>query len=67
MGPGDCLREITRCLLTCQNLYHNPQEDTAMTHAFADTLQAFATASGMTGNLYSLPALVKQFPNINPR
>ncbi|CAN7597104.1 aconitate hydratase [Acidovorax sp. LjRoot118] len=34
-------------------------------HAFANTLKSFKTASGKTGQLYSLPALAKQFPQIN--
>ncbi len=33
-------------------------------HAFASTLKSFKTASGKTGQLYSLPALAKQFPNV---
>ena len=33
-------------------------------HAFASTLKAFKTASGKTGQFYSLPALAKQFPNV---
>ena len=33
-------------------------------HAFASTLQAFQTASGKTGNFYSLPALAERFPTI---
>jgi aconitate hydratase len=36
-----------------------------MPHAFASTLKNFKTASGKTGKFYSLPALAKQFPNIN--
>eukprot|EP01034_Spumella_vulgaris_P005132 gene5133-6548_t len=36
----------------------------AMTHAFASTLKTFKTASGKTGQFYSLPALAKQFPKI---
>ncbi len=35
-----------------------------MTHAFANTLKTFKTASGKTGSFYSLPALAKQFPKI---
>jgi aconitate hydratase len=35
-----------------------------MSHAFASTLKSFSTASGKAGKLYSLPALAKQFPNI---
>jgi len=34
-------------------------------HAFASTLKGFKTASGKTGQLYSLPALAKQFPNVS--
>ncbi|MDR7308837.1 aconitate hydratase [Rhodoferax saidenbachensis] len=36
-----------------------------MPHAFASTLKNFKTASGKVGKFYSLPALAKQFPNIN--
>jgi aconitate hydratase len=32
---------------------------------FANTLKTFITQSGATGKLYSLPALAKEFPNIN--
>ena len=34
------------------------------THAFADTLKTFRTASGKQGRFYSLPALAKRYPNI---
>ena len=34
-------------------------------HAFASTLKNFKTASGKTGQFYSLPALAKEFPQIN--
>ncbi len=34
-------------------------------HAFANTLKSFKTASGKTGQFYSLPVLAKQFPQIN--
>ncbi|MCO5123679.1 MAG: aconitate hydratase, partial [Rhizobacter sp.] len=33
-------------------------------HAFADTLKSFRTASGKQGRYYSLPALAKRYPNI---
>jgi aconitate hydratase len=33
-------------------------------HAFAATRKTFKTASGKTGQFYSLPALAKQFPNV---
>ncbi|HCE94767.1 MAG TPA: hypothetical protein DEV74_20115, partial [Acidovorax sp.] len=33
-------------------------------HAFANTLKSFKTASGKEGQFYSLPALAKQFPQI---
>ena len=36
-----------------------------MPHAFAKTLKTFQTASGKEGQLYSLPALARQFPNVN--
>jgi len=36
-----------------------------MPHTFASTLKNFKTASGKVGKFYSLPALVKQFPNVN--
>ena len=32
-----------------------------LAHPFAKTLKPFATASGRTGRLYSLPALAKMF------
>nr|CBA33194.1 hypothetical protein Csp_B17840 [Curvibacter putative symbiont of Hydra magnipapillata] len=35
-----------------------------MPHAFASTLRPFETASGKAGQLYSLPHLARQFPNI---
>lgn len=35
-----------------------------MTHAFAATRKPFTTASGKAGTAYSLPALARQFPNI---
>ncbi len=34
-------------------------------HAFASTLKNFKTASGKTGQFYSLPALAKEFPQVN--
>jgi aconitate hydratase len=34
-------------------------------HAFASTLKNFKTASGKTGQFYSLPALAREFPQIN--
>ena len=33
-------------------------------HAFASTLKSFSTASGKTGQFYSLPALARQFPSV---
>ena len=33
-------------------------------HAFASTRKTFQTASGKTGELYSLPALARKFPNV---
>ena len=33
-------------------------------HAFAKTLKTFKTASGKTGQFYSLPELSKQYPNV---
>jgi aconitate hydratase len=36
-----------------------------MAHAFAKTHKSFKTASGKSGNFYSLPALAKQFPNVS--
>nr|WP_315187966.1 aconitate hydratase AcnA [uncultured Albidiferax sp.] len=33
-------------------------------HAFATTLQTFTTASGSTGQYWSLPALARQYPSI---
>ncbi len=41
-----------------------PNKQTVAKHAFASTLKNFKTASGKTGQLYSLPALAKQFPSI---
>ena len=38
---------------------------TTTTHAFAKTRKPFRTASGKQGQLYSLPALAKTFPNVN--
>ena len=35
-----------------------------MTHSFSYTVKSFTTASGKTGDLYSLPALAKRFPNV---
>ena len=36
----------------------------SFSHPFAKTLKPFKTASGKSGRLYSLPALAKQFPNV---
>jgi len=36
-----------------------------MSHAFASTVKSFTTTSGKEGQLYSLPALARKFPNIN--
>ncbi|AVS73471.1 aconitate hydratase [Paracidovorax cattleyae] len=33
-------------------------------HAFASTLQTFTTASGKSGQFYSLPALARKFPSV---
>ncbi|KQP13278.1 aconitate hydratase [Pseudorhodoferax sp. Leaf267] len=35
-----------------------------MPHAFARTRKTFTTASGKTGHFYSLPALAREFPNV---
>ena len=35
-----------------------------MPHAFSSTLKTFKTASGKTGQFYSLPELTRQYPNI---
>ena len=35
-----------------------------MSHAFANTLKTFKTASGKTGSFYSLPELAKAYPNV---
>lgn len=35
-----------------------------MPHAFASTLASFKTASGTTGQYYSLPRLAEQFPSV---
>jgi aconitate hydratase len=35
------------------------------THAFAHTRKRFTTASGRSGEFYSLPALAKQYPNVS--
>ena len=37
---------------------------TRPTHAFASTRKRFQTASGKTGELYSLPALARRYPNV---
>nr|WP_315490321.1 aconitate hydratase [uncultured Rhodoferax sp.] len=36
-----------------------------MAHKFSSTVKSFTTASGKTGQLYSLPALAKKYPNVN--
>ena len=36
-----------------------------MPHAFRSTLKTFQTRAGKTGRFYSLPALARQFPNVN--
>src|SRR5574337_104745 len=36
----------------------------APVHAFAKTLKSFTTAAGRQGQLYSLPALARTFPNV---
>ena len=36
----------------------------ASSHAFADTVRSFRTASGKSGRLYALPALARQFPGV---
>ncbi len=36
----------------------------APTHAFASTRKSFKTASGKTGQFWSLPALARQYPNV---
>jgi aconitate hydratase len=42
----------------------NPMASQSFSHPFAKTLKPFKTASGKSGRLYSLPALAKQFPNV---
>ena len=37
---------------------------TRFRHPFAATLRSFRTAAGKTGRFYSLPALARQFPNV---
>ncbi|WP_019559237.1 aconitate hydratase AcnA [Caldimonas manganoxidans] len=37
----------------------------AAAHAFAKTLKSFKTASGKSGQYFSLPELARQFPNVN--
>ena len=37
---------------------------TRPTHAFASTRKSFQTASGKTGELYSLPALARRYPSV---
>ena len=39
-----------------------PTQQSIAKHAFASTRKSFKTASGKTGQFYSLPALTKQFP-----
>ena len=41
-----------------------PTQQSIAKHAFASTRKSFKTASGKTGQFYSLPALTKQFPSI---
>ncbi len=36
-----------------------------MPHAFANTVSSFKTASGQTGQFYSLPRLAEQFPSVS--
>jgi len=36
-----------------------------MPHAYRTTLKTFQTRAGKTGRFYSLPALARQFPNVN--
>ncbi len=36
-----------------------------MAHAFASTLTSFTTASGTVATMFSLPALARQFPQVN--
>ncbi len=36
-----------------------------MSHAFASTVASFKTASGKSGQYYSLPRLAERFPNVN--
>ncbi len=36
----------------------------SLTHPFASTVKTFRTAASKSGRLYSLPALARQFPNI---
>ena len=38
---------------------------TRSAHAFASTRKTFKTASGKSGQFYSLPALARKYPNIN--
>ena len=35
-----------------------------MPHLFSSTVKDFTTASGKTGQLYSLPALARKYPNV---
>ncbi len=41
------------------------KSDKPARHPYAGTLKTFQTASGKAGQFYSLPALAKQFPEIN--
>ncbi|MBH1966376.1 MAG: aconitate hydratase [Comamonadaceae bacterium] len=38
---------------------------TKKSHAFSTTRKSFKTASGKTGELYSLPALARKYPNVH--
>ncbi len=42
-----------------------PKSSAPAGHAFKSTFKSFKTASGKTGNFFSLPALAKQFPNVS--
>ena len=48
-----------------QSSAKSPAKAPTAKHAFASTLKSFTTASGKTGQFYSLPALAKQFPNVS--
>src|SRR6195952_4647223 len=56
---GSALRQPTQEVTAMPAIQRTPA------HAFAKTRKSFTTASGKEGELYSLPALAKIYPNVN--